>query len=50
MAKLDDEMQPKVTIYAKKLKLFPPIDLRPVIDKKDPLREHLRRLPKSAGN
>jgi hypothetical protein len=50
MTKLDDEMQPTVEFKDKKYNLFPPIQLKPVIDKKDPLREHLRRLPKSAGN
>lgn len=50
MTKLDDEMQPTVEITAKPLKLFPAINLSPVIDKKDPIREYLRRPPKPAGN
>jgi hypothetical protein len=50
MTKLDDEMQPTIKFKDKKHNLFTRIQLRPVIDKKDPLREHLRRLPKSAGN
>jgi hypothetical protein len=50
MTKLDEEMQPTVKFGEQKYNLFALLQLKPVIDKKDPLREHLRRLPKSAGN
>jgi hypothetical protein len=50
MTKLDDEMQPQIELRDKPHNLFPALQLRPVLDKKDPLSEYLRRLPKSTGN
>lgn len=41
-------LRPTVTFRDKKHKLFTALQLKPTLDKKDPLREHLRRLSKSA--